>query len=253
MFADCNTIDNARKLFSINSATSVDAIHILYKNFALKYHPDRYSDAIGKELCKEAFQAINTAYELLTKTTQNGRVFPHSFNVSCCQTESPSSCCQTSSSEEKEETQSKKRRRVSVEDVLKSPDTYSLNKWYVKDWKVKYLIPNFVQLSSQEIRNKGQGSRINLNFYAEETLTINLPTMDEPFCTTIQTTLNELIPTEYGSFKDKDKIIVNLPKHRKDIYTKLLYMIIKLYKLPVKLEMFLLTLLNRKEFDLRPF
>ncbi len=65
--------DEALKILGFQSsyAPSEKEIKSAYRKLALKYHPDKYSEAVKKQN-EEKFKKLGTAYEFLTKENIEG-------------------------------------------------------------------------------------------------------------------------------------------------------------------------------------
>ena len=58
-------IDEARQILGLDEYASLKEIKSVYKELALKYHPDRCGDEKKRE-CEEKFKKINHAKDILT-------------------------------------------------------------------------------------------------------------------------------------------------------------------------------------------
>jgi len=70
--ADFTQIDNARKLLGLGEDASLEEIRDVYRNLALKYHPDRCKEP-DKKLCEEKFKRITHAKDLIANYCANYR------------------------------------------------------------------------------------------------------------------------------------------------------------------------------------
>ncbi|MDD7401032.1 MAG: J domain-containing protein [Eubacteriales bacterium] len=57
------------KVLGVDPTASMDEIKKAYRAMAKKYHPDRHSDPVAKELAEERMAEINAAYEAIESGT----------------------------------------------------------------------------------------------------------------------------------------------------------------------------------------
>ena len=62
----------AKNILGLEDAATMEEIRSAYRNLTLQYHPDRCEDEF-KVKCKEKFQQINNAYEIVTAYCANYR------------------------------------------------------------------------------------------------------------------------------------------------------------------------------------
>jgi len=70
--ADYKQIDEARRLLGLGEDASLEEIKDVYRNLALKYHPDRCKEP-NKKLCEEKFKQISHAKDIIANYCANYR------------------------------------------------------------------------------------------------------------------------------------------------------------------------------------
>lgn len=167
MFIDCNNVYEARKLFSIDSTATFDEIKSKHKELVMKYHPDKYSENIGKDLCTEAIKCINIAYKILKDfDNQNTLMFK--------------SCCHQAN--ENDTTASTKRKYDETNEVPEKRARYDNKplpiKWFSGECHFKIHAPYSVKISNREIRDK---KSVKISFYSlnEDCIKIDIPSFEE--------------------------------------------------------------------------
>jgi len=256
------TLADARTLYLITDQASKEEIRSKYKEYALKYHPDKYTAATGKELCTEAFKHINDAYQVLndaddSRVAQKKRSRYSDVNDDEIITKKPKTNEDSDFSDAPE-----------FNDTKSVNQDYKLRRWFGGEWRVKYKGPDFFTINRYEQKeanktllygfklNKKNSESNKISFFNlnTDTLSISLPlNNDKELASRIRDELSSKIPKEYWFQDDDIKILLKIPKNKMQEFNLVLVAITNQYKFTEKAKNFMYVELNSEDFNLGLF